>query len=517
MNARTSGNINFISSLNSSSTPLNISSTFTGTGEDIHIYKSLIVSLFSDKSSATNGLSLEFSIDGTNYDFKKTYSIIGNSPFSTSLQVIARYFRVVYTNGITAQSTFRMQTIYVSSQNSDEPTTISASSIPKSINTKIIDPLDSFGDLSITEKNPSNIISFRYNINTNFITTSNTGSSTITQLNSMARLRTGTTINSTSLIRSISMTSYTPGIGVRCYITPVFNNGISGTTQYAGIGNTDCGYFFGYNGTTFGIIYRNNSIDTFIPQSTWNNDKMDGSGKSGMILDPTKGNVYMIKLQWLGFGFISFFIENQYYNDFILVHTINYPNSFTTPSLQNPGFYCLSYISNGATTNDMSLYLSCIAVYTEGSFHLRPGYRFSSNNLATIASSTLQTILTLRNKTTYSSKTNYSPLSIDIINFSTSGNKPVRFDLIRNPTTVGVLTYNDVSSNSSIAEFSTTVSTVTAGYTLLSFSLNQNNNLSYDLSEYMIDLSPNEVITIAGYTTSATNENTVCCSWKEFQ
>lgn len=41
------------------------------------------------------------------------------------------------------------------------------------------------------------------------------------------------------------------------------------------------------------------STDTFIPQSTWNGDKLDGTGASGVLLDPNKGNVFQIGIQYL--------------------------------------------------------------------------------------------------------------------------------------------------------------------------------------------------------------------------
>jgi hypothetical protein len=51
------------------------------------------------------------------------------------------------------------------------------------------------------------------------------------------------------------------------------------------------------------------STDTFIPQSEWNGDKLDGNGSSGITIDPTKGNVFQILIQYLGFGGIVFQVE----------------------------------------------------------------------------------------------------------------------------------------------------------------------------------------------------------------
>ena len=42
--------------------------------------------------------------------------------------------------------------------------------------------------------------------------------------------------------------------------------------------------------------------NTFITSGSFNIDKLDGSGPSGMVLDPQKGNAYQIGYQYLGFG-----------------------------------------------------------------------------------------------------------------------------------------------------------------------------------------------------------------------
>ncbi len=51
-----------------------------------------------------------------------------------------------------------------------------------------------------------------------------------------------------------------------------------------------------------------------------------------MYLSPTKGNVYKMQYQYLGFGQLRFFIEDQQTGGFILVHTIDYANRNTVPS-----------------------------------------------------------------------------------------------------------------------------------------------------------------------------------------
>ena len=104
--------IGVVSTVNSSATPLGIDGVFTGTSEDITGYASVIVNVFADQASATDGLSIEFSTDGTNWDAKHTHTIPASTPIHLTHAAHAQFFRVVYTNGGTGQSVFRLQIIY---------------------------------------------------------------------------------------------------------------------------------------------------------------------------------------------------------------------------------------------------------------------------------------------------------------------------------------------------------------------------------------------------------------------
>ncbi len=96
---------------NSSATPLNSGIAFTGTATDCLGYVGVAVSVFTDQNSAADGKSVQFSSDGTNWDFAHGHTVSANTPHTLVLPVTARYFRIVYTNGGTNQGVFRLQTI----------------------------------------------------------------------------------------------------------------------------------------------------------------------------------------------------------------------------------------------------------------------------------------------------------------------------------------------------------------------------------------------------------------------
>jgi len=100
-----------VSTNNSSTTPLAEDAIFTGTSDDLLNYASINVNIFADQNSATNGISLQWSSNGTNWDHIELFTYIASTSRQFTLAPRAKFFRIVYTNGAIAQSTFRLQTI----------------------------------------------------------------------------------------------------------------------------------------------------------------------------------------------------------------------------------------------------------------------------------------------------------------------------------------------------------------------------------------------------------------------
>lgn len=102
-----------VASANSSTTPLSAGATFTGAWEDVGGYTNISITVRTSHDSATDGLVLQYSIDGVTADAYDNYTVAaGANGAQYTVGVTAKYFRVVYTNGSSPQSTFRLQTVY---------------------------------------------------------------------------------------------------------------------------------------------------------------------------------------------------------------------------------------------------------------------------------------------------------------------------------------------------------------------------------------------------------------------
>jgi len=98
---------------NSSTTVLNPAgvNVFTGTATEILNCGVVFVNVATDQASATDGLSIQQSSDGTNWDHDDNYTVAAGANKNYSINPHAKWFRVVYTNGGTIQGYFRLQSI----------------------------------------------------------------------------------------------------------------------------------------------------------------------------------------------------------------------------------------------------------------------------------------------------------------------------------------------------------------------------------------------------------------------
>jgi hypothetical protein len=107
-NLRSSGRI--IDAGNSTTATLGIAGVFTGTWFGTVPFSSVQVLVLTDQDSASLGLEIQMSTDGTNVHHVHNFTVDANTPngahFEVSLSGL--YYRIKYTNGGVAQTTFNL-------------------------------------------------------------------------------------------------------------------------------------------------------------------------------------------------------------------------------------------------------------------------------------------------------------------------------------------------------------------------------------------------------------------------
>lgn len=100
----------FVDTGNSTSTPLAGGASFTGATTYTRA-AAIAVFAYSNVSSATNGLVIEFSGNGVNWDHDHQHTVTGGTEFLVETTLRSPYYRVRYTNGASAQAAFRLVTM----------------------------------------------------------------------------------------------------------------------------------------------------------------------------------------------------------------------------------------------------------------------------------------------------------------------------------------------------------------------------------------------------------------------
>lgn len=195
-----------------------------------------------------------------------------------------------------------------------------------------------------------------------------TGSITYSQTHARSRLAVATAGDS-ALRQTYSRFLYQPGKSQLIFMTGVirvagtFSNGVS--SRIGSFSTTD-GLFFEYSSGSLKCVVRKASVDTLIEQVDWNLDPLDGTGPSGVTIDPTQSQIFIIEYQWLGVGSVHFGVSIN--GAIIMCHRRDNANVNASVYMSTPNLP-LSY-EIVSTSGSGSLDSICASVNSEGGLNL---------------------------------------------------------------------------------------------------------------------------------------------------
>lgn len=371
---------------NKSITSLESNGVYTGIGEDVSKYSNIDLNVESDQVSATNGINVQFSSDNINWTTNtnigtNTYSV-SNSLYNKSYIVEKKYFRVVYTNGSSAQKKFLISCIF-HPRNKINQDKIQIIDFPDK-------NVDAFSRLRVSDV--TTLAQFKNTQSTDLILKCEniigTASKTHNIHDSSVSLRVEAA-NSKIIRQSRRYITYQPGKSLLIFVTGVLDTGkYSLTVPASGHNESDTisrigyydesnGYFFKYeaNGLGTGNLYiverlQNSitSVDNEIKQNCWNLDTMDGFGPSSLNLDPTTSQIFLIDMEWLGVGRVR--VGCVMGGKIIYLHEFLHSNTKTTTYIGTatlPIRYELTSSSTGSNYNGTMREI-CGTVISEGGY-----------------------------------------------------------------------------------------------------------------------------------------------------
>lgn len=263
---------------------------------------------------------------------------------------------------------------------------------------------------------------------------------------------------------------YQPGKSQLVLITFVMAAGQANTEQRVGYFDDDNGVFIKEEAGAVSVVIRSKEsgsvVDTEIAQASWSEDTLDGTGPSGVVLDLTKAQIFVVDLEWLGVGRVrvGFDVGGSLY----YVHEFVHANSITSVYMTTANLPLRYEIENtGAAAAGLTLKAICGSVVSEGGFETSRGLPFCVTTGITPTSVTTEVpILSIRPKATFNSIVNRGTVLPGRAT-GYSETKGARFNVVYD----GALTGASFASvdDDSIVESDTTATAITGGIVIDSF------------------------------------------------
>jgi hypothetical protein len=125
-----------------------------------------------------------------------------------------------------------------------------------SITTANGEPLTTFGELAVAQLTPTAQADFIYGINDRMFASGTFAGASVAVSGGLGIAQSGVNITGSAILKLRRNLKYRPGMGSLMRATAIFDTPVNLNAQLIGIGNTESGYYFGYTGTSFGIVHQ---------------------------------------------------------------------------------------------------------------------------------------------------------------------------------------------------------------------------------------------------------------------
>ena len=220
-----------------------------------------------------------------------------------------------------------------------------------------------FGDTIISQRKAQISGNFYLGIREGSAIANVVGSSTFTitgnpGFENLLTIASGTTAGSSIDIEDQDSLKYVPSFEMYLWFTAIMTPPTNDGHLKAGFMDANNGFWIGYkevNGEQkFGCAIRKDGVETFVAQEDFNRDKLDGTGNSEFVLDPTKGNIYQIRTGFLGFAPPTFQVLTEK-GRLVTFHQFEYPNNNEETHISTTYVSARVEIDNGSEAENVEV------------------------------------------------------------------------------------------------------------------------------------------------------------------
>ena len=234
--------------------------------------------------------------------------------------------------------------------------------------------LDAFGRLRVSQPYTLFDSQNRYAADPQFDTSTTTGGAATHLSNESSVSMAVTTTSGSEVVRqTYRVFPYQPGKSLLLLATFKMDTAKANLRQRVGYFNTGNGVFLEKNGTGVPrFVVRTSTSGSasdarYVDQTSWNGDKLDGTGTSGITIDLATTQILFLDFEWLGVGSVrcGFVINGQ----FIVCHTFHNANAQTAVYMTTAILPVRYEITNtGTTASSSAMKQICSSVMSEGGY-----------------------------------------------------------------------------------------------------------------------------------------------------
>jgi len=346
---------------------------------------------------------------------------------------------------------------------------------------------DAFGRLRISEAFTLFDSSHRYADNGLWVESiTGTASSSFSANEGVVNLSVGTASGDQIIRETVRVFAYQPGKSLLNMNTFVMGAAKTNLRQRVGYFGNDNGFYLERESSNVYLVERSivtgSVVNTRIAQSSWNQDKLDGTGPSKLTLDLSKAQILYTDIEWLGLGTVrmGFVIDGV----FVPAHSFHHANIVTTTYITTASLPLRYEMTNiGTTASSSTLKQVCSTVISEGGYELR-GLQQAigtpiTTSRSTLASGAFLPVVSLRLK---SARLDAIVILTAISIMGGGSNNNYNWQVQSNPTTTGG-TWVSAGANSNVEYNLTGTGLTTSGRVLASgyFSSSNQSTSSVDI------------------------------------
>jgi hypothetical protein len=479
--------------------PLGNGEVWTGEPENTLPFSTLVVTV-SANGGVGGTLEVQFSAwDDSRADWhtSDTYTIESGAYRTLTFQPVDRYIRLKWTNGAGSSGThFHISTTFkdraikssshpleedLSGQNDAELVkAIVAGKLPngeygnvditasKGLQVVITDEnQDAFGRVRVSDPITLHDSTFAYGLEPRVYEDISSGNGSVTYNSNSRCAELAVTAGAPGVagLQSYQYCHYNPGKSHVLFMTLAANPNVltmaAGQKVEVGYFDDANGLFARYDSTGVYAVRRSSVtgsvVEEAVHSSNFNLDPLDGTGPSGVLLDPNVSQIVVIDLQFLGVGRVRMGLEVA--GRIIYAHQFNFAN-------ENPGMYMQSgtlpvrwRFEDTGTTGWDHTEAYCSMVSTEGGAEENRGIPLVARNVAgiSVASGADTHLISIRPKTTFAGLPNRIWNILEEVSALNSGNNDVLVTVYYDATITGGA-WADVDTSDSGMEQNVTAS-----------------------------------------------------------